>query len=171
MKNLEAPWANSYVGHYLSLSYLRLNTTVEYAQVCCSILVSILITNYMMLGSGSTVYTTEIICCWSALVQYDFWGIHDLCNTLHIFIPCSCVPPRIIKSPATDLWLYIARLTPTLSCLHDFVCLICILLLCTSDFDDTCMRIASVLASLHILNAWVMFPLPGSAHNFWRCAQ
>jgi len=46
--------------------------TVECAQVCCSVLVSILITNYMMLGSGSTVYTIETICCWSALVQYDF---------------------------------------------------------------------------------------------------
>ena len=69
-------------------------------------------TNYMMLGSGSMVYTTETICCWSALVQYDFWGIHDLYNTLHIFIPCSCVPPRIIKSPAMAFWLYTARLMP-----------------------------------------------------------
>jgi len=45
--------------------------TAEYAQTCCSVLVSILITNYMMLDSGSTVYSTETICCWSALVQYD----------------------------------------------------------------------------------------------------
>ena len=111
-------------------SRCMLNTTVEYAQVCYSVLVTILITNYMMLGSGGMVYTTETICCWSALVQYEFWGIHDLCNTLHIFIFCSCVPPRIFKSPATAFWLYIARLTPTLSYLHDFVCLICILLLC-----------------------------------------
>jgi len=82
-------------------SRCMLNMTVEYAQVCYSVLVTILITNYMMLGSGSMVYTIETICCWSALVQYDFWGIHDLCNTLHIFIPCSCVPPRIFRSPAT----------------------------------------------------------------------
>ena len=68
MKNLEAPRTNSYVGY--CLTFLSLNMTVEYAQVCCSVLVTILITNYMMLNSGSTVYSTETICCWSALVQH-----------------------------------------------------------------------------------------------------
>jgi len=170
MKNLEAPWANSYVGHCLSLSYLRLNTTVEYAEVCCSVLVTILITNYMMLGSGSTVYTTEKICCWSALVQY-FWGIYDLCNTLHTFIPCSCVPQELSSLlPQTyDCILQGLRL----HC-HAFMILYAWYVYCcyaSSDFDDTCMCIASVLASLHSLTAWVLFPLPGSAHNFWRCAQ
>jgi len=45
--------------------------TLEYAQECGSVLVSILNINYMMVDSGSMVYTTETICCWSALVQYD----------------------------------------------------------------------------------------------------
>ena len=64
---LTGHYGNSYVEHCLILS----KVTVEYAQVCCSVLVSILITNYMMLDSGSMVYSTEAICCWSALVQYD----------------------------------------------------------------------------------------------------
>ena len=92
-----------------------------------------------------------------------FWWIHDLCNALHTFIPCSCVSPRIIKSPATGILQGLR-----LHC-HAFMILYAWYVYCcyaSSDFDDTCMWIASVLASLHIITAWVLFLLPGSAHNF-----
>jgi len=35
--------------------------TVKYTQECCSVLVTILNTNYMMLGHGSIAYTTKTI--------------------------------------------------------------------------------------------------------------
>jgi len=113
--------------------YPRLNMTVKYAQECCSVLATILNTNYMRLGHGSIVYTTISIIDAVDLNYSRVWVMEAFfgefldtiprlkwcegttCNALHIFIPCSCVPPRTIKSPATVLWLHSTRLRPTLS--------------------------------------------------------
>jgi len=143
-------------------SRCMLNTTVEYAQVCYSVLATILITNYMMLGSGSMLYTTETICCWSALVQYDF-GEFTTCVIHCTSLFLAAVYPQELSSllPQTyDCILQGLRL----HC-HAFMILYAWYIYCcyaSSDFDDTWMWIASVLASLHILTA---FPLPVSAHN------
>jgi len=97
------------------------------------------------LGSGSMVYTTETICCWSALVQYDFWEfttyvIH--CTSLFL----AAVYPQELSSllPQTyDCILQGLRL----HC-HAFMILYAWYVYCcyaSSDFDDTCVWIAPVL--------------------------
>ena len=145
--------------------------TVEYAQVCCSVLVTILITNYMMLG-----YTWYI-----PQKQYAV-GLHSssmICwvNSWPVYYAAHyplqlCTPRKNYQVSCHSLWLHIARLRPTLSCLHKFVCLICVLPLCIIWFWWY-MHVDWFYTSqfTYFNSLTVLFPLPGSTHNFWRYVQ
>jgi len=69
----------------------------------------------MMLGSGSMVYTTETIYCWSALVQYIFFCEFMTCVKHRTTLFLAAVYPQELSS----------LLPQTYDCILQGLCLHC----------------------------------------------